>query len=361
MKENSTINVSITTETVFRTAIFFISLILIYILKDIVLVILTSVVIASAIEPINNWLMGRGFPRVLSVITIYIGLFVTVFLLISIFLPPIFDDIFRLSNTIPAYIKSFNIFNYISDAPAKILNTLRDNVADIFSIDKILPGISSFIGASGDFIDTAKLLFTNIVNLVLIIVLSFYLAVQEKGIENFLRLVTPLKYEKYVIDLWIRSQKKIGLWMQGQILLGVLIGVFVFLGLSILGIRNALVLAIFAAIFELIPVFGPILAAAPAVLLAFIQGPAALGFMVLGLFIVLQQFENHLIYPLVVRKMVGVPPLLVILFLIIGGKLFGLVGIILAVPTAVVVMELAFDIEKQKRLISKEVENALSK
>lgn len=360
MKENSPTNISITTETVLRTVVLLIFLVLIYILRDLALVILTSVVIASAIEPINNWLMGKGFPRVLSVITIYIGLFATIFLLVSIFIPPIFDDLFKLSNTIPAYIRSFDIFNYISDAPAKILNTLRDNVADIFSIDKILPSLSSLVGASGNFIDTAKSIFTNIVNFILIIVLSFYLAVQEKGIENFLRLVTPLHYEKYVIDLWLRSQKKIGLWMQGQILLGVLIGVFVFLGLSILGIRNALVLAIFAAIFELIPVFGPILAAAPAVLLSVIQGPPSLGLLVLGLFIVLQQFENHLIYPLVVRKMVGVPPLLVILFLIIGAKLFGIMGIILAVPTAVVVMELAVDIDKQKRLISKEVEKALS-
>ena len=191
MKDTS-INVSITTETVLRTVILLIFLVLIYTLRDLALVILTSVVIASAIEPINNWLMKKGLPRVLSVITIYIGLFATIFLLVSIFLPPIFDDLFRLSNTIPAYIRSFNIFNYISDAPAKILNALRDNIADIFSLDKIMPSFGSIVGASGNFIDTAKLIFTNIVNLILIIVLSFYLSVQEKGIENFLHIIVPV-------------------------------------------------------------------------------------------------------------------------------------------------------------------------
>jgi len=350
--KNTNININITSESIVRL-IFFVSLFALgFYLKDLMLTILTSIVVASALEPFILWFKERKLPRVMAVIVIYVALFVTIFILISIFLPLIFDDIFKLFSSIPSMIKSFDIFNYISDVPAQILNTLKNMVADSFSLDKLIPGIKGLMsGTSDSLADTAKFIFGNIFSFGFIIVFSFYLAVQEAGIEAFLQLVTPLKYEDYIINLWKRSSKKIGLWLQGQILLGVLIGVFVFLGLSILGIKNALALGVFASIFEIIPVFGPILAAVPAVILAFIQSPT-LGLFVLGFFIIIQQFENHLIYPLVVRKMIGIPPLLSIVFLVVGAQLAGFLGVVLAVPVAVILMEIIEDFEKKKRFVS---------
>lgn len=138
--------------------------------------------------------------------------------------------------------------------------------------------------------------------------------------------------------------------MQGQFLLAVLIGVLTYLGLSILGIQYALVLAVIAAVFELIPLFGPILAAIPAVAIAFANGGIAIALIVVALYLIIQQFENHLIYPLVVTKVVGVPPILVILALLIGAKLAGVLGMLLAVPVAAAFQELFTDIEKARHL-----------
>jgi len=117
------------------------------------------------------------------------------------------------------------------------------------------------------------------------------------------------------------------------------------LGLTILSVKHALVLAVIVALFELIPVFGPVLAAVPAVAIAFVDNGFGTGVVVICLYIIFQQFENHLIYPLVVTRVVGVPPLLVILALIAGGELAGFLGIILAVPLAGTLQELARDIE----------------
>lgn len=348
---NTTLNVNITSSTVFRGIAAVLALILAYYLRDLILLFLTSIVIGSAIEPLVSWLTGKKIPRPVSVVIIYAALFITIFILISIFLPLIFDDFFKLFDTIPAYIKSFNIFNYISDAPAKILDSIKNSIAEGFSMDKLIPGFRDILsGTSTNIIDGAKFVLTGLTSFLFIFIFSFYLAVQEKGIETFIKIVTPLKYEHYVLDLWTRSKRKIGYWMQGQILLGVLMGVFVFLLLSIIGIRNALALAVFASIFEIIPVFGPILAAIPAVIITFMQTPA-LGFPVLGIYVIAQQFESNLIYPLVVRKIVGMPPLISILFLIIGAKLAGLLGVILAIPTAVVILELIEDFEKKKRFV----------
>ena len=191
--------------------------------------------------------------------------------------------------------------------------------------------------------------FGGALSLILIIVISFYLSVQEHGIENFLKIVTPREYEGYILDLWARSRRKIGLWLQGQFLLGILVGVLVFLGLTILGVKYALLLAILTAIFEVIPVFGPVMAAIPAVGIAFLQKPV-LGLSVLVLYFIVQQFENHLIYPLVVRKTIGVPPLLVVLALVIGGTLGGFFGLLLSVPIAAVLVEVVNDIARKKEI-----------
>jgi predicted PurR-regulated permease PerM len=186
-----------------------------------------------------------------------------------------------------------------------------------------------------------------------VIVISFYLAVQENGITTFLRIVTPLKHEAYVVGLWTRSQQKIGRWLQGQIILALLVGALVYLGLTILGVQYALVLALVSALFELIPYFGPIMAAIPGVALALVQSPI-LGLWVLLLYVLVQQLENHLIYPIVVRKTVGLPPLLVIIALLVGGKLGGFFGFVLAVPVMAALVEYLNDVVEQKRLREKE-------
>ena len=136
--------------------------------------------------------------------------------------------------------------------------------------------------------------------------------------------------------------------MKVKLLFGIIIGILVYLGLTILDIPNAFLLAILAALFEIIPVFGPILSAIPGILVALSLGGVTKGLLVAGFYIIVQQFENHLIYPLVVRKIVGVPPILVILAIIVGAKLAGFLGILLSVPLATALVEYLDDFQKDK-------------
>jgi predicted PurR-regulated permease PerM len=123
---------------------------------------------------------------------------------------------------------------------------------------------------------------------------------------------------------------------------------------------NALLLAIIAGVFEIIPLFGPILAAIPAVAIALLDGGVTSALLVVGLYIIVQQFENQLIYPLVVRKIVGVPPIVSILALIVGGTLAGFIGLIISVPMAAVIMEFFNDLEKDKLSKAEKLKEALS-
>ncbi|MDP3934732.1 MAG: AI-2E family transporter [Candidatus Giovannonibacteria bacterium] len=312
-------------------------------LRDFMAVMLLSIVIASAIEPANHFFARYKIPRVLSVIFIYLATFLIFALVFYLIIPPLFGDILEFLSALPTYIEGAvgprgSLFLLFPEIP-KEFNEIIKQVA--VSLEKYVADVTPGLFSAG----TA--LFGGVVSFVLLIVISFYLSVQEHGIENFLRIVTPLENEDYILDLWQRSQRKIGRWLQGQILLGVLVGVMVFLGLTILNVKYAISLAILAAMFEIIPVFGPVMAAIPAVAIAFIQSPVS-GLMVLGLFVIVQQFENHLIYPLVVRKTIGVPPLLVVISLVIGGTLGGFFGIILSVPIAAVLVEFLNDIASKK-------------
>jgi predicted PurR-regulated permease PerM len=113
-------------------------------------------------------------------------------------------------------------------------------------------------------------------------------------------------------------------------------------------VPHALAFGFLAAVFELIPVFGPIISAIPAVLSAFAENGLPLGLTVIGVFLLIQQFENHLFYPLVVKKLVGIPPLVVILALIAGWQLAGFWGVILSIPVGVVLMEYFNDLQRER-------------
>ena len=146
--------------------------------------------------------------------------------------------------------------------------------------------------------------------------------------------------------------------MQGQLVLAVLVGILLYLGLLIIGVQYALLLAVVAAVFELIPVFGQYLAAVPAIVIGFTTGGVTTGLVVTGLYLIVQQFEAHLIYPVVVKKVVGVPPILVILSMLIGFKLAGFLGALLAVPIATAIQEFISDVDSEKRRSLARLENA---
>jgi predicted PurR-regulated permease PerM len=347
MDGDRNITISITAGTVIKTVFILVAAWLLFTLRSIVLDVLTAVVIASAIEPGVAGLVRRKVPRLLAVILIYLVVFAVFFGLFYFFLPSVLEDFATFIAGLPTYIDAFTRTGAF-DTYANILGV---SAPSVIPVDQIMTSVRQTLDVSsffGNAFGAASAIFGGFFSFVIIIVFSFYFAVLETGVDDFLHIIVPTKQQAYVLDLWRRSQKKIGLWMQGQLLLAVIMGVLVYLGLTILGVKHSLVLAVIAACFEIIPVFGPTFAAVPAVTIAFVDGGASLGFLTIALYVVAQQFENHLIYPLVVTRVVGVPPLLVILALIGGAELAGFLGVILSVPIAAVIQELAHDIEKRR-------------
>jgi len=340
--EDRELNVQITTGTILKTILLVILVYLLWYLRDIVLVVLTAIVIASAMEPAIRFFSRRGLPRILSVILMYLIVIGIFFGVLFFFIPPVLNDAATFLKQLPQTLSSINVQQVTG-------GWLPWNVSSVFSSADILQSLSQTITSStGGIFSTVSAFFGGIVSFGLIVVFSFYLSVQETGVDDFLRIVTPIKEQAYVLHLWKRSQEKIGKWMQGQLMLALIVGVLLYLGLTILGVQYALLLAVLAALFELIPVFGQILAAIPAVAVGFTQGGITEALLVTGLFVVVQQFEANLFYPVVVKKVVGVPPLRVILSLIIGLKLVGFLGVVLSVPIACAIQEFVSDIDRRK-------------
>jgi len=336
---------TITTGTIVRIILFAALAALLWHLRELALIVVTSIVIASAIEPAARGLIKYKIPRILAVLVVYLLFFGALFGVVFFLLPPVLEETSHLLATLPSYLETFGATDALTEGAILETRSLINGV----SLGETTRDLNVFLASlSSNFLSAMSIIFGGAVSFILIVVFSFYFAVNERGIEEFLRVVTPIQHENYIIDLWRRTQRKIGLWMQGQFLLGILIGVLTYLGLSILGIQYALVLAVIAGIMELIPVFGPILASIPAIAIAFANGGAGIALAVTALYLIIQQFENHLIYPLVVTKVVGVPPILVILALLIGAKLAGVLGILLSVPVAAAFQELFADIEKAR-------------
>jgi len=339
--------ISITAGTILKTVLILVAVWLIVQLQSLVLVLLTAIVLASAMEPAVVALGRWRIPRVLSVLTVYFLLFGTFFCVFYFFVPSLFGDLTSLVVSLPAYLETFNQWG-IFDKYSQILGPQG---APAISTDSLIESLRNFLGAAGMFgnaFTAVANIFGGVFSFFLIVIFSFYFAVLRTGVDDFLRIVTPESYQEYVLDLWERSRHKIGLWMQGQLVLALIVGILVYLGLTILGVQHALLLAVIAALFEIIPVFGPILAAIPAIAIAFVGGGFTLGMLTVALYGIVQQFESHLIHPLVVTRVVGVPPLLVILALIIGAQMAGFLGILLSVPIAAIVQELAKDIRERR-------------
>jgi len=379
-KDDKSMHINITPGSIFKGICIILLVWFLFFIKDVVLVVLTAVVIASGLEPLISWFSKYKINRLFAAIISYAGI-VSIFTgLMFFFVPPVLDEAASLLTELPKYLETTTLWNPLSvdkqtiSNSQKVVETLSvginsaeqlasnaQNTSSGFGLGDLIESIQNISSNVSDgFIKIVSTIFGGLLSFILIIVLSFYLLVQENGVANFLRLVTPVKHEKYIIDLWKRSQRKIGQWMQGQVLLGVIVAVLLYLGLMILGVKNALVLSVIAGCMEIIPVFGPILSAIPAILIAFVGGGFTSSILVLGLYVIVQQFENHLIYPLVVRKVVGVSPIMVILALIIGAKLAGFLGIVLAVPMISALMEFFDDIEKKKVLFWQEA-NVLEK
>jgi predicted PurR-regulated permease PerM len=348
-------SISLSTGTIIRFFLVALGLYLFWFLRDLLLVLLTAIIIASFVESSIPYFKKMKVNRVFGVVILYAASIGFLALLFYLFVPLLITEIYNFSVFLSSYIPDSSIINYFKNDAFSGAKDIISNLSHSLSLTNLLATSKAFVtNLSAGFFQTLSVAFGSILNVFLIVLISFYLSIQEKGIEIFLRIVTPVEYEDYAVDLWERSRRKIALWMKGQMLLAILITILTYLVLSLLGIQYALLLALIAGIMELIP-YGVLVAVIPAVSFSYLSGGISSALMVAGAYLIIHQFEAFLFVPLIIKSVVGLSPLVVILAIFMGFELGGFWGLVLAIPVAVFVMELMNDMEKKK--ISSRINN----
>lgn len=335
--EEKQLTINISTSTIVKIIVVIAILGILYMLRDVLLMLVVAIVLASALNPWVNALQRKRVPRIVATLFIYLAFFGSFIIVLILLIPPIATEVTDIAKNFPTYyerivsdfqqFREFSLQQNLLSSLDSALQSLKANIAQttasVFSgIVGIFGGLFSFLG---------------------VVVITFYMLLEEHALKKFIRSLTPAKYQPYVFQLMNRSQERLRLWLRGQIILCLIIGFLAWLGLTIIGVKYSLVLGLWAGLTEFIPYLGPMLGAIPAVFIALTTGSFWKAVIVVVWFTVIQQLENNLIVPKVMAKAVGLNPLVVIIVMLTGAKVAGLVGLILAVPVALILKTFSED------------------
>jgi predicted PurR-regulated permease PerM len=310
------------------------SFLAIYRFYQVIFILLIGVLAGTVVRPVSNWFTQRGVSQVMGVIIVYLVLFIFLVIFILLLLPLVIEQGSAIGSSIPAYYldllewmgNSSNqvILRFHSFLPAALpaLNTFQQTDEQLLvSAGQALRYLSSAV--VGIFVALA------------ILVIAFSWTIDgRKAIQSLLRLI-PVDQREGISDLIEAMEAKVGNYIAGQGFLCLAIGVLALVAYLVIGLPNALLLALVAGVLEAVPMIGPLLGAIPAVLIALSISPTKAIWVILAT-LVIQQLENSILVPRVMRKAVGVNPFVSLLAIFAFSSLFGIAGTLMAIPLAAI-------------------------
>lgn len=304
--------IDISHKTIFFITGFLALLWMLFIIKDLILLLFVAIIFVSAISPLVDHLTRLKLPKALSIAIVYVLVILILAGILTVGITPITTQTSSLATRLQ---DSLNILfkNYNVDQ-----STLKNQLPDL----------------SKNLINVTLDIFQSFITAVLVAVITFYLLLDKDKLEVKLSSLFGDKQPK-VRNLIRKIEFKLGAWLRGQLFLSLVVTVLIYIGLFFMGVEFALPLAIISGIFEVIPIVGPILSAIPAVAIALLTSPF-LALIVALWYLVVQQLESHIIVPQVMKRAVGLNPLIVIIAIAVGSRILGIVGALLAVPITVV-------------------------
>jgi len=286
----------------------------------------------SALRPAVKRLVDKNIPRTAAVFVVYL-LFVLFFiLLISIIIPPIIFETTNLIGILPIYLQ-----NALPEV---------NRYVNITDLSRLLPNVTNNIfGIIG-------VVFSNMFFVVTTMFFGLYFLMQDTIFDDFLTRFLDEEKAERTLRVLHNAEKRMSSWFWGELALMTIVGVFTYIGLNLIGIKYSLPLAVLAGLLEVVPNIGPIISAIPAILIGF--GTSYFqGFAALALSVIVQQLENSLFVPLIMRKAVGINPIFTLVALIVGGRIGGILGVLLAIPlflfAEAIFVELVRERKKEKK------------
>jgi len=345
-----TINIS--TKTLLTILAIGLGLFFLWYIRAIVAIFLAALLLAALIEPFAAGLARRKIPRGIAVSIVYVLLGAITVLLFVLFVPVIIEQVQQL------FLNLSTNYDHLTIALGQFESVLAE-----YGFEE---NFKNFLATAGQSVDASiSTVFSTVTGvfyalgaLFAILVLAYFMVIEEEEARKYFKNFLPAKYQPFLAKLFKKMQKKIGGWMRGQIVLAFIVGGAVYIGLSILGVEYALLLAIIAGLFEILPYIGPVLSTIPAVIIAFADSPLK-AVLVLLLYFLIQQVENNILVPKIMQKAVGLNPIVSILALLIGitlgqidGAFGAIVGALLSIPLVTMIAVVAEDLFAEKNLTS---------
>jgi predicted PurR-regulated permease PerM len=307
-------------ETILKIAFAILIFYFLYLVRDILVFVFFGSIISILFNPAIDFLEEKRLPRVLATIFVYL-----LFFLFFGFL------IYRLA---PFFISEFQQFSqFFSQSLSKILPFLKFvGLKNVKSFEDLNKAIQEWLSTSSSSIFGAiSSVFGGIFSAFSILALAFFFSLEKGEIEKKILNFLPPKYRDYIISLFEEVQKKVSAWFGLRILSCIFVGILTLVSCLLLKIDYPFSLSFLAGFLELIPVLGPILAAFVLSLFVFLESPTKALFIFL-IFFFIQQIEGNILTPVLAKKIVKLPSVLVLISLMIGGKIFGFLGAVLAIP-----------------------------
>jgi predicted PurR-regulated permease PerM len=323
-------------------------------LQPVLVQVLLAIIISAGMTPIVDRLsepsaIGARWrpPRGLVVLALYLLLLALLAALFAVLLPPLLHDLEDLVRRSPGLLTDLQqgLQEWVDRSALLPQTDVRENLSN-----QLRQAAGQLVGLLSQALGVVRLalgVVSGTLDAILTLVVALYITADSRRIRGYLIAFLPVDRQAQGARVASRIGQRLGGWVRGQLLLSSIIGLVTLVGLSLLGVRYAVLLALIAAIGEAVPMIGPIISAVPAVIVALTQSPTQ-GLLTLGLYVLIQQLENHLIVPRVLSRAVELHPLAVMLALLAGSQLMGIAGAILSVPVSAAVSVIVDELRRER-------------
>ena len=341
--------------SVFKSAMVILAVIigtyLLYSIGNILVLFFIAFFIAAALDPLIDAIQSAKIPRAIAILLVYLVIFVLVAVLIANLLPLIATQLVGIATLVNNFIVG------ISNSPVDNLpfgSIIKPYLNDLYKaidfkvvavqLQNSLELISTQLLSLGGNLWSIILQISNgLMNFVLILILVFFMTVDEMALEHFCISIFPARYIEYISARMQTVKVKIGEWIRGQVVVSVVAAIISFVGLAIFGVNYSLTIAVITGICMIIPVFGRVVACVIVLPIVLNQSPALALFLIIYYFGI-SQIENNILVPLLMNRAVGLSPILIIFSLLVGFQFLGIMGLVLAIPIATIIAVFARDI-----------------
>jgi len=327
---------------------------LLYAIGNILLLFFIAFFIAAALDPLIDTMQHYRVPRAVGILLVYVVLFLLVALLFVLLVPLIAQQLLGLAGLINDFVISMSksphwnlpFGEQIRPYVEELYRAVDLKVVAVQLKDSVQVISGQLLNLGGNLWSIIMQVSNGLLNFILLLILVFFMTVDEKSIENFTISVFPERYSFYVTRRLQMIKEKIGEWIRGQLMVSIVAALITFVGLAVAGVEYSLLISLITGICMIVPVFGRVIAAVIVLPIVLSQSPALALYLIIYYFAV-SQVENNILVPLLMNKAVGLSPIVIIFALMVGFQFMGVLGLILAIPLATIVAIFARDIGKR--------------